>query len=1388
MKYNKLLQRQIHKYFGNNPQEEPALLDFLHSISDSYDSYERDTQLSNRAFSLSELEYKRLNDQLQAEIRQREFSIKKLKEAVAEISDSYVESGTNDLADILQHLKKEIHKKETAQQDLLSANMRFSTLLQNSNAAVMVEDENGIVLLTNQDYCDLVCPGKTPSVIIGQKSADTKEKFKRLTKYPDRFEAGIVQNQLKKRLVTNEIIELTDGRMLERDFIPVIINQQHRGQLWKYRDVTAEKQSQRAIAESETRLRLLLNSALDAIIHIDVHGKIIFWNPQATTIFGWKKDEAYGQLMSTLIIPPRYREHHERGLKNYLTTGDGVVLNKNIEITAVNKQGNEFPVELTIIAIRQHNETIFCSFIRDISVRKEVEAALKASEEMMQFAIEGAGDGIWDFNFNTKKVFHSSGNRKMLGFPEETTDFNWQSYIHPDDKAIISSLERDYADGRITSHKLEYRIRHRLGHYIWIMDRGQLIGKDSNGLPGRLVGTHTDITLMKEKENELRRLSLVAKNSKNGIVFTKTDGTIFWANERFENLTGYTRAEIIGSTPILLLKGDQTDNNAVKQMLQQFYSASDFEVEITCYRKDKSVFWAKAKGYPVFDKDHTVIEYFTIIEDITTAKNREDRLRILSKIAEDNINAVVISDENSCINWVNKSYMQMTGYTMVEIIGKKPSELLHGPETAGDALSTLRDKIYRKRPFNAELINYRKNGEKYWVRIKGQPFRDNDGKLQGYFALLEDITREKEAEKQIREFETRFRKALERVGDNAWEHNFNTGKTYFSNTSQLFINLTNGQSGSVAHAWWSHIHPDDLGIVVNNDSLYKAGKIDHHALEYRMIGADGIMHWVLDRGVVIERDENYLPIRIAGTHTDITNRKQAEQSLRVNEEKYRSIIANMNLGLLEVNLDEEILFANQSFCDMSGYSIDELTGKKAAGLFVRGETLEKADYKNEQRKKGISDVYEISVQNKNGDFKWWLISGAPRYDDNGKLVGSIGIHLDITQQKQLELDLMEAREAAEQSAEAKEMFLANMSHEIRTPMNAIMGMSRELNRTKLNKEQSFYLDNISKSAEHLLVLINDILDISKIEAGKLNLENIGFRLCDTIKHSLLVMEHKAEEKGLKLILESCPGMDTILLGDPYRLNQILLNLISNALKFTEQGSVTITVLLQPENDGNIVLGLSVKDTGIGMEQEYLDNIFRKFTQEDKSTARKYGGTGLGMSICKQLTELMDGRIDIHSSKGTGTTVMLTIPFALGTITDLPDTNLPAADSSMLKGKRVLLVEDNEMNRLVASMLLHNYEVITDEALNGIEAIQAMKKQTYDLVLMDMQMPVMNGLDATAIIRQEIDTHIPIIALTANAIKGESDKCIQAGMNDYVSKPFEEEHLINTMIKWLQKTE
>jgi PAS domain S-box-containing protein len=542
-------------------------------------------------------------------------------------------------------------------------------------------------------------------------------------------------------------------------------------------------------------------------------------------------------------------------------------------------------------------------------------------------------------------------------------------------------------------------------------------------------------------------------------------------------------------------------------------------------------------------------------------------------------------------------------------------------------------------------------------------------------------------------------------------------------------------------------------------------------------------------GRVLER--NYIPLFIDDiyrghlwTYNDITERKRSEIKLKKQEEKYRSIIANMNLGLIEVDLEERIRYVNQSFCLMSGYEEHELIGKIAADLFVKDEYKAIIEEKNSSRQMGLSDAYEMNVKTKDSDTNWWLVCGAPLYNDKQQHIGSIGIHLDITQQKMLERQLVEAKQIAEKSVHAKDLFLANMSHEIRTPMNAILGMSKQLQKTTLNQQQQSFLEIIGTAAENLLVIINDILDFSKLEAGKVSLEEICFNMRDLVTNTSRVLKLKAEEKGLQFDVSVAPEVAKVLKGDPFRISQVLMNLLSNSIKFTKRGRVTLQCLLNKNLPHSQELEIIISDTGKGMDEGYLKNLFNKFSQEDESIARSYGGTGLGMSIVKQLVELMNGAITVKSRKGEGTQVNIQLSFATGLECDLPKKDNSHVASHILADKKILLVEDNEMNRVVAETILNQYGAAISEAVNGVEAVEAIRNNRYDIVLMDIQMPVMDGLEATRMIRKDIRSNIPIIALTANAVKGEMEKCIQAGMNDYLSKPFEEEDLIRLIAKWL----
>ncbi|PWS27538.1 hypothetical protein DHW03_08040 [Pedobacter yonginense] len=895
-------------------------------------------------------------------------------------------------------------------------------------------------------------------------------------------------------------------------------------------------------------------------------------------------------------------------------------------------------------------------------------------------------------------------------------------------------------------------------------------------------------------------------------------------------------------------------------------------------------------------------------------RSKEDQLRTLSRIAEININTIIITDKEDRITWVNKSFTEMTGYTFEEALGQKPEDLLNGEKTDRETLKYLNTQITKGEAFNADIYNYSKSGKPYWARIKGQPIHNQSGELTGFFALIEDFTKEKEAQELLKESENRFRLALEKIG-NVWEHDFRTGKTLFSKTNNEFWGYSDEEMEANEIVWWDKVHKEDFHLLFQNFKKYKRGLIDSHNEEYRIIQKDGDVKWVLDRGVVIEKDDNGRPLRIVGTHTDITpikkteleleqhvrqfrslsenipgviyeyeyredgtdglryispavervfgisakefwegkyispidqaridrkqqhsrntlepfydeseitipgldtrwyavhsaysytsqdnakvftgfmaditERKTVEESLRVNEEKYRSILANMKLGMVEVDNDGYITYANNSFCHMCGYTIPELIGKKASEMFLSPEQDYLEQDKIKQRQEGVADAYEVETKNKNGEKKWWLVSGAPRYNDKSELVGSIGIHLDITDQKLQEIELIAARNEAEHLAATKETFLANMSHEMRTPMNAIMSMTNQLAKTELGTEQEFYLETIQKASKSLLVIINDVLDLSKIDAGKLSLENIGFNLIDVLQNSMQVITHKGEQKGLDLNNYYFDGkIAPVLIGDPYRINQVLLNLMTNAVKFTEKGSVDLSCKVITDRLHSQVIEVSVKDTGIGMEESFVAHLFDKFSQEYESVSRKYGGTGLGMSICKNLIKQMGGEIFVDSVKNVGTTISFILELPKGVAEDMPEKVVTEFSEEFLQGRKVLITDDNDLNRLVASILLLDFGATVMVAENGLMALDMIANDQFDVVLMDIQMPIMNGYETTRRLR-EMGNQIPIIALTASAIKGEREKCIAAGMNDYITKPIDEETFLKTIDKWINKDE
>lgn len=642
-----------------------------------------------------------------------------------------------------------------------------------------------------------------------------------------------------------------------------------------------------------------------------------------------------------------------------------------------------------------------------------------------------------------------------------------------------------------------------------------------------------------------------------------------------------------------------------------------------------------------------------------------------------------------------------------------------------------------------------------------------------YLIVLCDLSKQKFILNQSIEKENAYKELVETVSDIIYRVN---EKGLFLYVNPTAIHVTGYKEEELINTHFtSLVSVKFKSKLMSFYNFQMKESIQSTYIEFPIVAKSGREIWV-GQTVDLHKLSNG-KIEFIALCRDISDRKKAEKALILSEDKYRSIIENLELGLLEVDKNGIIVKAYPQFCHLTGYTASELEGKIATELLVKQDSQKILEGETMKRKKGIPSVYELELLRKDGKPIWVMISGAPFYNERNEIAGTVGIHLDISARKKMEEELILAKEIAEKSLRSKDVFVANMSHEIRTPLNAIIGMSRLLADSGLTEKQHNYIKAIQTSSENLLAIVNDLLDFAKLEAGKMELELIPANLKETIQSTIQLWELKIDEKGL--VFEK--NIDHLLFDcyqfDPTRLSGILTNLLHNALKFTKKGKLQFNVRVEEQFEHSDRITFEVKDTGIGISHDKLTGIFESFVQAESNTTRNYGGTGLGLSIAKDLVQLMGGVLLVHSEVDIGSTFYFTLDLIKSKQLVVDQESL---DLDAIEGVSILLVEDNQINRFMAQTILEQWKVNVTCAENGGEAVDLLKYRTFDLILMDMQMPVLDGLQATWMIRNKLKINTPIIALTANAVKGELEKCMEVGMNGFVSKPFTQEELQKEM--------
>ncbi|MDK2830486.1 MAG: hypothetical protein PWQ75_238 [Methanolobus sp.] len=1419
---------------------------------------------------------------------------------------------------------RDITERKTAENKLFESEEKLRLFIEHAPAALVMLDRDMRHIAVSHRWADLV--GLSTEEIIGTHHYDL---LPHLPEYYKEAHRCALKGENIRRY--DDRVEMPDGsihwsswevrpwKTADGTIGGIIIFSE---------DVTDRKEAEIALRENEAILSEVSKIGKIGGWELDVESNKVKWTKEIEVIHG--KEDASDPAESLKLFLPESRNILEKALNDAIENAEPY----DLDLEMISGKGEYKWVRAIGKPVIEGNRVVkLTGTLQDITTLKEAELKLLESEEKLKLFIEHAPASLAMFDRDMRYISVSRRWRNDFSLNDREIIGISHYEIFPEIKEELKKIHQRVIEGEIISDEGS-RFQRGDGTIQWIRWEARP-WKSTNGSIGGIVIFSEDITERKEIEQELKESEERFKSLHNasfGGITIHDKGVILDCNQGLSDITGYSHEELIGMDELFLIAESHRD-----MVMSKILAGYEKPYEAMGLRKDGTEYFLRleARNIPYKGKQARVAEFRDITEQKLAEKALIEKTEELEVYFTSSLDLLCIVNTKGQFIRLNPEWENVLGYPISELEGRYFIDFVH-PDDKETTIGVLTDQASQGTKVQSFENRYRaRDGTYRWIEWRSAPI----GEL--IYAVARDITKRKKAEEKLQESEEKLRLFIEHAPaaltmldcdmrhiavSQRWLEDFSLDMDIIGKHHYEVMPYIKEK--------WKEAHQKALNgeVVRSNEDFYirDDGRMRWLRWELRpWKAADGSIG-----GIIIFAE-------------DITERKEYEEKLRERE----SLLTRMG-NIAKIGGWELDLLTNKPSWTPEVAKIHELDVDSVAstdmGLSYYPEKSREILEKSFNKLIEESEPYELELEfiTAKGNHKWVRTSGFPKIVD-GKVVKVTGILQDITERKSAEKKLLEYAEEledknieldkalvkAEEATRAKSAFLANMSHEIRTPMNGVIGMTNLLLTTKLNEEQRHYIDTVKKSGESLLELINDILDISKIEAGKLEIDVIDTNLQEILEDVASILSVKANSKGLEFICIADPDVPVNIKADPARLKQILINLGGNAIKFTHEGEVVIRVSLESESEDAETLRFSVRDTGIGIPDEKKDLLFQKFSQVDASTTRYYGGTGLGLAISRELVELMNGEIGFESKEGKGSEFWFKLNVEKSPAAEIQDRYYPGIEdisvlvvddnktnrevlvklldswnmkvdeaengpsaieklfkahekgedfhiaildmqmpgmdgvllgriiksdkdlngtslimlssagqmpdnweqnksnfaaclskpikssvlftklSSLLsednKGEkdniakngensekssidsskaRILLVEDNVINQHVAQSMLRKLGITADVANNGLEAIEALETIPYDLVFMDIQMPEMDGLEASKHIRNKhssvINHDVPIIAMTAHAMKGDDEKCIEAGMNDYMSKPINLELLAAKIDKWL----